>query len=181
MFTPISAAMLEAEGFAGFVTIGQLHRSGCAEVPDERGVYVVLVRGDAPHGFLARSTAPLWRKQDPTEREDVLAAHWVEGARLLYVGLAPGPGVRSRLRQRVKRFLRFGHGSVVAHWAGRYIWQLRESSRLEVAWRSCGEAEDPAAIERALLARFERQHGALPFANARGVSATEDGATSEPE
>jgi hypothetical protein len=168
MRDPDTAASLEVEGFAGFLTIGQLHRSDCLEVPDEPGVYVVLTRGEAPHGFLRRSTAPVWRGHDPTLPVEALGARWIEGAELLYAGAAPGPGVRSRLRQRIKRFLRFGHGRVVAHWSGHAIWQLKESSRLVVAWRECGSAEDASRLNTDLLARFERRHGALPFANVGG-------------
>jgi len=176
MTAPLSADTLEREGFGGFLTIGQLYRSDCLEVPDEPGVYVVLARGEAPHGFRSRSTAPPWRGQDPTLSAEGLAARWIQDAELLYVGRAPGPGVRNRLRQRIKRFLRFGHGRVVAHWSGRVIWQLEESSRLEVAWRTCGDAEEAARLEAEVLSRFERQHGAAPYANLTDSAAdTHDG------
>jgi hypothetical protein len=165
MLAPITPGVLQADGFAGFLTIGQLHRSGCLEVPDAPGIYVVLMRDEAPHGFMRCSSAPVWRRQDPSVAESVLTAKWVEGAGLLYVGRASGPGVRSRLRQRLKRFLRFGHGSVVAHWSGRFIWQMREPSRLVLAWRVCDEGEDPARLGADLLSRFEQQYGVLPFAN----------------
>jgi hypothetical protein len=174
MTPPDSPTVLESDGFRGFITIGQLHREGCIGVPDERGVYAVLVRGDAPHEFRPRSSAPAWRGKDPTVPLDELQARWVAGATLLYAGRARGPGVRSRLRQRIKRYLRFGHGRVVAHWGGRLIWQLREPSRLVVAWRTCGEAEDPARLEAELLARFEQHYGALPFANLSAEPAADD-------
>jgi len=180
MRDPGSAALLEAEGFVGFLTVGQLHRSDCLEVPDEPGVYVVITRGEAPHGFLRRSPAPVWRGQDPTLPVEALGARWIEGAELLYVGAAPGPGVRSRLRQRIKRFLRFGHGKVVAHWSGHAIWQLKESSRLGVAWRPCASADEAASMSTDLLARFERRHGAPPFANVQsGPAGAEDEGGSE--
>jgi len=177
-----SAGSPEAEGFAGFLTIGQLHRSDCLEVPDEPGVYIVLARGQAPHGFLRRNTAPVWRGQDPTLPVETLGARWVEGAELLYASAAPGPGVRSRLRQRIKRFLRFGHGKVVAHWSGHAIWQLKESSRLVIAWRECVSAEEASRLSAELLARFERQHGVPPFANLRdeaAVTGDESGAEAD--
>ena len=174
MTPPDSIAALETEGFEGFLTIGQLHREACLGVPDERGVYVVLVRGDAPHEFRARSSAPLWRGQDPSVPIEELAARWVEGATVLYIGRARGPGVRNRLRQRIKRFLRYGHGKVVAHWGGRAIWQLGEASRLVVAWRPCSESEDAAVLEDAFLAAFQRAHGVLPFANLRQEAADDE-------
>lgn len=160
-----SADELASEGFEGFLTIGQLHRSGCFEVPDERGVYVVLRRGEAPHTILKRSHAPAWRGQDPTRPVDELTARWLDRTALLYVAAAPGSGVRHRLRQRLKRMLRFGHGSVVGHWGGRYLWQLGESSRLVLAWRTCRDDEDPRALADELLRRFEAVHHARPFAN----------------
>jgi hypothetical protein len=72
------------------------------------------------------------------------------------------------LRQRIKRFLRFGHGKVVAHWSGHAIWQLKESSRLVITWRECASTEEAARLSADLLARFDRRHGAPPFANLEG-------------
>lgn len=174
MSVTFRAEDLATEGFVGFLTVGQLHRSGCFEVPDERGVYVVLRRGEAPHRILPRSQAPAWRGEDPTRPVEDLSARWVEGTELLYAAAAPGSGVRHRLRQRIKRFLRFGHGSVVGHWGGRFVWQLAESSRLVVAWRPCANDQDPHAIVHDLLARFERMYGARPFANPAGEAESND-------
>ena len=165
---------LAAEGFVGFLTIGQLHRSGCLEVPDACGVYVVVRRGEAPYRLLRRSQAPAWRGEDPTRPVDELTARLLEGTDLLYVNAAPGSGVRHRLRQRLKRFLRFGHGSVVGHWSGRTIWQLAESSRLVLAWRPCEAGEEARAYADALLRRFEAVHHARPFANPVEDDATRD-------
>ncbi len=168
MTPPDGIGELEGAGFEGFLTIGQLHSSSCLDVPNERGVYVVLTRSDAPHAFRVRSSAPVWRGKDPALAVEELAEQWVPGATVLYVGRARGPGVRARLRQRIKRYLRFGHGRVVGAWAGRLIWQLAEVSRLVVAWRVSGGDEDPADVEARLLLEFEARHGALPFANLRG-------------
>lgn len=173
MTPPDSIAALEAAGFAGFLTIGQLHTNSCLDVPNARGVYVVLTRSSAPHQFRLQSSAPVWRGKEPAVPLDELAEHWVSGATVLYVGRARGPGVRSRLRQRIKRYLRFGHGKVVAHWGGRLIWQLGEVSRLAVAWRASDDSEDPAEVEARLLRDFEEHYGALPFANLRGESVSD--------
>jgi hypothetical protein len=172
MDSPDSIETLRRQGFAGFLTVGQLHRRGCLEVPDEPGVYVVLARERAPHPFFTRSTAPVWRRRDPTVTIPTLAARWRQGATILYVAAALGPGVRSRLRQRIKRMLRFGHGSVVAHWGGRLLWQLGEAGRLVIAWQACATGEDARAVATELLRNFEAHHGGPPFAN----EATEDGA-----
>jgi len=171
---PDSIESLEREGFSGFLTVGQLHRSGCLEVPDAPGVYVVLRRERAPHPFLRRSTAPVWRRRDPTVPIPTLEARWHADATLLYVAGAPGPGVRSRLRQRIKRMLRFGHGSVVGHWGGRLLWQLGEAGRLVVAWRACETGEEAEALTTELLRRFESHHGGPPFANEVAEGGPED-------
>ena len=99
------------------------------------------------------------------------------GAQVLYLGRACGPGVRSLLRQRVKRYLRFGHGRVVGHWGGRFVWQLRDHGTLRVAWKPTGD-EDPALVEARLQARFREHYGMLPFANLR---AGERGVSSQPQ
>lgn len=175
MTSPDSLAALESAGFEGFFTIGQVHRESALGVPDARGVYVVLVRGDAPHELRPRSSAPVWRGMDPAEPLEVLTPRWVDGASQLYVGAAAGPGVRNRLRQRIKRFLRFGHGKVVGHWAGRAIWQLREASRLVIAWRPCSDDDDPRVLAQGLIGSFERAYGKPPFANLHEDRADDDG------
>lgn len=165
MTITFSREALEAEGFAGFLAIGQLFRESAASAPDAPGVYVVLLAGEAPHAILPRSRAPHWRGQDASFPTETLAQRWVSGTALLFVGVAPGPGVRNRIHQRVKRFLRFGHGAVVGHWNGRAIWQLGEASRLAVAWRPCADAAEAEALGASLLERFRAEHAALPFAN----------------
>lgn len=168
MSAPLTAEGLGSQGFEGFHTIGQIHRESAMGVPDACGIYVVLVRGEAPHTFRPQSSAPSWRGMDPAVPVEELAERWVEGAALLYVARARGPGVRHRLRQRVKRFLRFGHGKVVGHWGGRAIWQIREASRLVIAWRVCAGPDETLALERQLLDDFEAMHGRPPFAHQPG-------------
>lgn len=132
-------------------------------------MYAVVRESLDPPGFMARSTAPFYRGMDPSAPIEALEARWVPGAQLLYLGRADGPGVRSLLKQRVKRYLRFGHGRVVGHWEGRQVWQLRDHAALRVAWKSTGDA-DPAPLEAGLREGFLERHGALPFANSRPES-----------
>ena len=163
---PGSRAFLEAEGFEGFFTVGQLHAEGCKGLPNGPGVYAIVRESlDRPE-FLTKSVGPIYRGKDPTRPVDELMQRWVPGAQVLYLGRARGPGVRSLLRQRVKRYLRFGHGRVVGHWGGRFVWQLHDHAALRVAWKSTG-VEDPAQFEARLQARFSDHYGVLPFANLR--------------
>jgi hypothetical protein len=166
---PGSRAFLEAEGFEGFFTVGQLHAEGCESLPNEPGVYAMIRESLAPPEFLVKSVAPVYRSQDPTQPIETLSEHWVTGAQVLYLGRARGPGVRSLLRQRVKRYLRFGNGRVVGHWGGRFVWQLRDHAALRVAWKTTA-AEDAGPTESRLQILFRERHGALPFANLREES-----------
>lgn len=159
-----SIAFLRSEGFEGFRTIGQLYADGCAEIPNLRGIFAIVRESLDPPQFLPRSTAARFRDTDPTMPVETLEQLWVPGAQVLCFGRARGPGVRALLKQRVKRYLRFGHGRHVAHWGGRAIWQLRDAPALRVAWKATPK-DDPARAEAEYQKRFERHHGALPFAN----------------
>lgn len=165
-------AGLRAAGFEGFVAVRDLRRDDCRAVPRENGVYVMVREGAAEPRFNPRGTAAFWRGQDPNVKPEVLAEKWVPGAIVMYVGRAAGTGVRGRLQQRIKRWLRFGEGKNVAHWDGRYVWQLADAYGLPVAWKVC---DDAVREEAALLAAFDGRHGALPFANLRGESAAAEG------
>ncbi len=156
--------MLRERGFTGFHSVSHLQRTRCLDVPVERGVYVVVRDTAAPPEFLAQSVGGRYRQKDPSVAVEVLKERWVEAARVLYIGRARGPGVRSLLQQRVKRYLRFGQGKAVGHWGGRYIWQLLDHVALQIAWLSTPD-EDPAAVEAALLDGFSLCYRRLPFAN----------------
>lgn len=161
---PWEFGVLQDAGFLGFRSIAHLHRTGCLEVPVEPGVYVVVRESERPPEFLAQSAAGRFRGKDPTVTVDVLKEKWVEGAQVLYIGGAPGPGVRSLLQQRVKRHIRFGMGKAIAHAGGRFIWQLRDQMALKVAWLPA-PGGDVAAEEANYLFFFSAYHGRLPFAN----------------
>lgn len=115
----LTRRILEMRGFHGFVPFcglsGQL-------VPSYGGIYVVVRASDTAPTFLATSTAG-WRKgSDPAVSTTRLAANWVEGAEILYIGKADagataGHGLRGRLRQ----YARHGAGGT-SHHGGRYIW-----------------------------------------------------------
>ena len=161
--------VLRDMGFDGFRPVAHLHHTSCLEVPVERGVYVVVRNSERSPEFLERSAAGWFRQQDPSVAIDALKDKWVEGAYVLYIGRARGPGVRSLLRQRVKRYIRFGMGKAVAHAGGRFIWQLRDQMALRIAWLPAPD-EDPTSTEATMLNMFFLLHGKLPFANLRQES-----------
>ena len=166
---PGTIDFLMSEGFEGFRTVAQLNADRCEEIPNLRGIYAIVRESLAPPQFMPKSTAPRFRDTDPTIPIEELERLWVPGAQILYFGRARGPGVRTLLRQRVKRYLRFGQGRHVSHWGGRAIWQLRDQSALRVAWKPTPK-DDPARAEAKYQDRFEQHHGALPFANLKRES-----------
>ena len=161
---PGSIAALKARGFEGFRAVGALHDGRCLEVPVVRGVYATVRESLVEPEFLATSVGGWYRGQDPSVDRARLEAEWVAGAQVLYYGLASGPGVRSLLQQRVKRYLRFGQGKRLAHWGGRLVWQLEDHEALLIAWLPTPD-QDPAPLEAELLREFLEHHGRHPFAN----------------
>jgi hypothetical protein len=164
---PWDVALLRESGFRGFHSISHLQRTRCLEVPVERGVYAIVRDTDLPPEFMEKSVGGWYRQMDPSVPVDELKTRWVEGAQVLHIARAGGPGVRNLLQQRVKRLIRFGQGKAIAHLGGRYVWQLRDHVALRVAWRTAAGDEDPAAIEASLLEGFVARHERLPFANLR--------------
>jgi hypothetical protein len=116
--------------------------------------------------FLQTSPAGWFKAKDPTVTLDRLQKKWVDGTDVLYIGKAGRAGGRATLRSRIQCYLEHGAGRPVAHWGGRYVWQLAKSDELLVAWRE--EPDDSAAaVESALIDQFYEEYGRLPFANLR--------------
>ncbi len=131
---------LETEGFLGFTPFAALPTAG---VPVGAGVYVVYRDSDEPPRLLERSSGGHFKGKEP-DRASGSAP----------VGVGDG---RSWYR-------RFGAGEPIAHWGGRYIWQMSDSPALLVAWRETS-LEDPRLVEQAYIAEFVRHYGQRPFAN----------------
>ncbi|MFE2529721.1 hypothetical protein ACFXEL_36470 [Streptomyces sp. NPDC059382] len=169
----VTRETLALRGFRGFVPFGAL---GDSEVPAEAGIHVVV--RPAPAGpdasapeFLPRSPAGHFKGRDPSVDVGVLNDAWVHGATILYVGKASGgKDGRRGLRKRLDEYRRHGAGFPVGHWGGRYIWQLRDSADLLVAWRPTPD-EGPGIAEASLIAEFLAVHAARPFANRKKGSA----------
>ena len=115
--------------------------------------------------FLSSSSAGRFKGRDPSAAPETLAAAWVSGERLLYIGrAAAGRSGRRGRSMRLDEYRRHGAGEPVGHWGGHYIWQLADHDYLLVAWKA---DDDPTAFEADLLDEFIADHGQLPFANLR--------------
>jgi hypothetical protein len=145
---------LEADQFVGFVRLLGLD---VLTVPSAPGIYVVIRASDGEPSFLNDNAGGRFKSRNPTVPVSTLAGKWIDGCSALYVGKA------TSLRKRLRQYRDFGAGKPVAHWGGRYIWQLADAHELIVCWKPT--MDNPRDEERKLLAAFEARYGRLPFAN----------------
>ncbi len=158
----ITKQTLKAGGFAGFRAITALEIN---RIPQKPGIFAVLRPEGFRPQFLARSTAGVFKKKNPSLPPAALAAEWVDGADVLYIGKA-GPGSKGNrgLRRQIQEFIDFGRGKPPGHWDGRLIWQLAAADSLLIAWLEL-PPEQLNAAEARYHADFRALHGSLPFAN----------------
>src|SRR3954470_20782293 len=159
---PINKKSLKKDGFTGFRRLGDLDIN---RIPQKPGIFAILRPEGFDPRFLAKSTAGIFKKKDPTLKTEALEAEWVDDANVLYLGKA-GPGSKGNrgLRRQIQEFVDFGQGKPPGHWDGRAIWQLAEAGSLAIAWKEI-PAEQLNDAEAACHSSFVAEFGRLPFAN----------------
>lgn len=163
MFRTVDFSRLSSLSDYGFVDsaeIQELQKAKCANVPKEPGVYLVVRSENAYPLFLEESIGGHFKGRNPTVTNEKLVEKWVSSASVLYIGKA---GISQK---RLKQYMDYGSGKPVGHHGGRYIWQLGNSNRLRLYWKTTPD-QNPTVVENQLIQAFHEQHGSLPFANLR--------------
>ncbi len=154
---------LKDNGFEGFKTVSELNNdSSC--IPKEKGVYMVIFKGNRRPIFVEKGTGGCFKNNDPNKSIDYLKCKWVVGTIVLYIGKAGDENMQKSLHDRIKSYLSFGRGNKVSHKGGRLIWQIKSSSKLVLCWKPLLD-ENPRTYEKELLTSFKELYGVLPFAN----------------
>jgi hypothetical protein len=161
-----SADSIYAAGFRGFSTVRELQGGRCLMVPEEPGIYLILRGALHSHTLTETNCGGRFKGKDPTVPLSRLQKHWVDGSPVIYIGKAGGGQSKATLRGRLWAYVRFGAGEPVAHWGGRFIWQLQNSPELVVCWRQSAE-QDAAVLESSMIKDFTAVYGRRPFANLR--------------
>ncbi|GAA1863698.1 hypothetical protein GCM10009715_08660 [Paeniglutamicibacter psychrophenolicus] len=153
---------LKDDGFAGFRPIEALEIN---RIPQHQGIFAVLRPAGFEPRFLAKSTAGVFKKKNPSLANAELSAEWVADADVLFIGKA-GPGSKGNrgLRRQIQEFVDFGRGRPPGHWDGRLIWQLADAGSLLVAWKEL-PADALNEAQANYHAQFQQSYGSLPFAN----------------
>lgn len=145
------------DGFMGFVKVSAL-RMSLSDLPDVKGVYVLLRIAKTELRFLKVGTGGHFKGKNPNADIETLKSNVVANSITMYIGKA------TSLRKRLGQLLRFGQGANIGHWGGRYLWQISDSDDLLVAWKKTPN-DDPRIVEASMLAEYINEYGKLPFAN----------------
>ena len=157
---------LQTLGINRFCRIADLQESACSEVPNDKGIYVVVRKSLTLPVFNVKSCGGHFKGKDPSVPISELHDNWVPNTILLYIGKAGGSKSDATLKKRLRQYMQFGSGKPIGHWGGRYIWQLKDSSDLFVGWKALS-IEEPSKVESELIAKFVAAFGKRPFANLR--------------
>ena len=140
-------------------TVEELGKN-CRGIPQTPGIYCVLYDSPSFPSFVDNGTGGRFKERDPNVAKEKLVERWVPYAKIIYIGQTS-----TSLKERICKYVRFGQGHAVAHWGGRYIWQIHDSKAIIICWRPTVKGEDPIKVEAEMIQRFKKIYGRVPFAN----------------
>ena len=114
---------IDLSGFTGWFTFTDL---ASVRVPRDPGVYVIKRPTDDSPPFCAE--VPY--RGNPAFLVADLAALWVPGERIVYIGKTIYGVKKDGLHRRLRQFRRYGAGHSARHSGGRRIWQLSDYAQL---------------------------------------------------
>ena len=158
--------LLKENGFSDFITVSQLQQTRCRDVPNKRGIYLIVRKDISEPQFSKISSGGHFKGRNPTVSIFQLREKWVDTAKVLYIGKAGSLNGNANLKNRLQQYMDFGQGIPVGHWGGRFIWQLKDSKSLQICWKFTLN-ENPRTVERQLIEEFMSYYNKLPFANLR--------------
>ena len=159
---------LEKEGFEGFISIKSLKDTNCKDVPEERGVYVVIFPltyvNSTEELFSEKGTGGHFKNINPNVLISELKAKWIPNCQVIYIGQAGGKNPSRTLRKRLNQYMKFGCRKPVSHWGGRFIWQIKNVDDCLIGWKKLPN-ENPYVVESKMIDDFCKVYNKRPFAN----------------
>lgn len=142
--------------------IKNLYFDGLINVPNEKGIYVVLKPEEMILNLLPTTTAiTSYNNRNLLYDLDALNKKYNNSDKtLLYIGKAGGE--KNKLKSRIGQLVRYGYGEVDNHRGGRAIWQIQNNKDLLIGYFLCNE---PNSKEKELLEKYKDMYGVLPLAN----------------
>lgn len=145
-----------------FQTIEELHENGCANIPQQEGLYIVMAPSDFEITFLPNTTATTeFGDRSMIYQTEVLQSKFERSDRkILYIGKADG--AHNTLRERIRQLIRYGYCEAFNHRGGRAFWQIENSKNLLIGYNVCEHARE---LERVALMEYYATYGTYPVAN----------------
>ena len=145
-----------------FCSFEQLNRDGFTSIPNEKGIYMVIVPDGFNVIFTEYTTAiSEYKGQNLIYPTEVLSSKFNNSdQKILYIGKAGGN--TNKLRQRISQFVRYGYQRASNHRGGRAIWQIKDNKHLLIGYFVFAAPENK---ERELLQEYANKYGVLPVAN----------------
>lgn len=141
--------------------IKSLYDYGFSNIPNEKGVYMVLKPKNIGINILPTTTA-IHDYEDKTmlyDTNELNTKYERTDKTVLYIGKAGG---NNKLRGRIRQLVRYGYGEADNHRGGRAIWQIENNKDLLIGYFVYNS---PESKEKQLLEIYKGQYGVLPLAN----------------